>query len=69
MSRNDACSPAFAFASARPAGLRSHTPISQTASMPGGVTASQPEAGTSASVTGCPAARARSPSQIAVLTS
>ena len=68
-SRNEACSPAFACVSSRPAGLRSHTPISHTASMPSGVTSSQAEAGTSASVTGRPAARDCSLSQIAVFTS
>ena len=68
-SRNEACSPALAFASSRPAGLRSHTPISHTASVPASVTSSQADAGTSASVTRRPAARDRSPSQMAVLTS
>jgi hypothetical protein len=45
------------------------TPISRTASVPAGVTSSQAEAGTSASVTRRPAARDNSPSQIAVLIS
>src|ERR1700721_2125753 len=39
--RNDSSSPALARASSRPAGLRSQTPISQTASTPDGVTESQ----------------------------
>ena len=67
--RNESCSPVFALASARPAGLRSHTPISHTASAPSGVTASHAACGTSPSVTRRPAARDKSASQIAVLTS
>ena len=42
--------PAFASARASPAGLRSQTPISHTASTPAGVTASQSAAATSARV-------------------
>ena len=68
-SRNDCSSPAFAMASSRPAGLRSQTPISQTASAPAGVMASQPESVTLPRVTGAPAARVSSASQTAVLTS
>src|SRR5262245_31956520 len=53
--RKEATRPGSDFASATPAGLRSHTPISQTASTPGGVMASQADAGTVARVTGWPA--------------
>ena len=49
--RKESISCALDRAMRRPAGLRSHTPISQTASTPGGVTAAQSSAGTSASVT------------------
>jgi hypothetical protein len=66
---NEAWSAAFAWASSRPAGLRSQTPISHTASIPAGVTSSQADSGTSASVTRRPAARDSSSSQIAVLIS
>ena len=51
------------------AGLRSHTPISHTASVPAGVMASQSAPGTLARVTGCPAVRDISSSQTAVFTS
>jgi hypothetical protein len=68
-SRNDSISPALASASPRPAGLRSQTPISQTASTPDGVTASQAASVTVPRVTGAPADCASSVSQTAVLTS
>jgi len=68
-SANEACSSAFAFASPIPARLRPHTPISQTASTPGGTAASQPAVATPAKVTGRPAARAGSFSHTAVLIS
>ena len=42
----DAAAPGCPGRRARPAGLRSHTPISQTASTPAGATASQASAGT-----------------------
>lgn len=69
VSRNEARSAAFAFARARPAGFRSHTPISHTASTPAGVTSSHAESGTSASVTRQPVARDSPASHAAVLTS
>ena len=68
-SRNDSISPALASASSRPAGLRSQTPISQTASTPDGVTASQAGSLTVPRVTGVPAVRVSSSSQTAVFTS
>ena len=48
---------------AAPAGLRAHTPISQTASTPAPATSSHTSSGTSPSVTGRPRASARSCSQ------
>jgi hypothetical protein len=66
---NEAWRAGFAVANSSPAGLRSQTPISHTASMPAGVTSSQAGSGTSASVSCRPAARDRSPSQTAVLIS
>ena len=56
-------------ASCTPAGLRSHTPISHTASTPGGVTRSHSADGTSASVAPTPARSPTSWSQAAVLSS
>src|SRR5208337_2044691 len=58
-SANEACSSAFAFASATPAGLRPHTPISQTASTPAGTAASQSGAATQSSCRPRPPARCR----------
>src|SRR5262252_1765096 len=66
---NEAICLESALATASPAGLCSHTPISQTASTPAGVTASQSAAATSASVNGRPAACDSEVSQTAVLTS
>jgi len=54
---------------ARPAGLRSQTPISHTASTPGSTRSSQASAGTSASVSARPAVRERSVSHGQVPTS
>ena len=68
-SPNEAIILASALVTASPAGLRSHTPISQTASTPAGVTASQPDAATSANVRRRPAAWDSEVSQTAVLTS
>src|SRR5215831_7986139 len=68
-SPNEAIILASALVTASPAGLRSHTPISQTASTPAGVTASQSGGATSASVSRCPAAWDSEVSQTAVLTS
>ena len=51
---NDATWSADSSASCTPAGLRSHTPISHTASTPGGVTWSHSAAGTLASVVATP---------------
>src|SRR6516162_9660651 len=68
-STNEAICLSSALVTASPAGLRSHTPISQTASTPAGVTASQSGAATSASVTRRPAAWDSEVSQTAVLTS
>ena len=56
-------------ASCTPAGLRCHTPISQTASTPGGVTSSHSAAGTSPSVATPPARRPTSCNHAAVLSS
>ena len=56
-------------ASARPAGLRSHTPISQTASTPAGVTSSHSASGTPDRVIRRPAARDSASSHTAVLIS
>ena len=67
--RNDAWSSSFALATASPAGLRSHTPISHTASTPSGVTESQSAPPTSANVRRRPAPRDSSSSQTAVLIS
>src|SRR6185437_10791281 len=66
---NEAIALASPLVTASPAGLRCHTPISQTASTPAGVTASQSDAATSASVSRRPAARDSEVSQTAVLTS
>src|SRR5215471_17407900 len=68
-SANEAIILASALVTAGPAGLRSHTPISQTASTPAGVTASQSAAATSASVSWRPASWDSEVSQTAVLTS
>src|SRR5215470_13023589 len=68
-SPNEAIILASALVTVSPAGLRSHTPISQTASTPAGVTASQPDAATSANVSRRPAACDSEVSQTAVLTS
>src|SRR5689334_24122765 len=68
-SPNEAIIVASALVTASPAGLRSHTPISQTASTPAGVTASQSDAATSASVSRRPAAPDSEVSQTEVLTS
>ena len=61
--------PTLPLAMASPAGLRSQTPISQTAPTLSGVTASQSAGVTSARVTARPAARDRLSSQTAVLIS
>ena len=52
-----------------PSGLRSQTPISHTASMPGSVTRSHSSSGTSASVIDRPACTVRSWSQATALIS
>ncbi len=68
-SRNEAIILSSALVTASPAGLRSQTPISQTASAPSGVTASQSAGATSARVSRCPAAWDSEVSHTAVLTS
>ena len=67
--RNEATSPSFSSAIAIPAGLRSQTPISQTASKPRAARASHSAAGTSPSPTGPPARALSSPSHTHVLSS
>ena len=62
-------SPPFASAIAIPAGLRSQTPISQTASKPSAAIASHSPPGTVARSTGAPSRRLSSSSQTQVLIS
>ena len=62
-------SDSFASAIAFPAGLRSQTPISQTASNPSEAIASHSDSGTPARSTGLPSRRLSSSSQTQVLTS
>ena len=66
---NEATCSGVSSASRTPAGLRCHTPMSQTASTPVGVTASHSETGTSASVVAAPRRALTSWSQAAVLIS
>ena len=63
ISRNSAMRSGSAMAIAVPAGLRRHTPISQTASTPSSVSRSHAAAGTVASWTGPPVVRPRRSSQ------